>query len=118
MDDELETVRFAIAIGADYAQFGILSPLPGTPLYDLAAEKGWLHEAPARGPAERGSRRPVILDGYWTIERLDEIARRAHRMFYFRPGYVARRVARAGSLAEIKAGARQAARLLGWMRRK
>lgn len=115
MEDELKTVRFAVEIGADYAQFGILSPLPGTPLYDLAAEKGWLHEAPARGPAERGSRRPVILDGYWTIERLDEIARRAHRMFYFRPGYLARRVLRAGSWAEVKAGARQAAKLLGWM---
>lgn len=116
VEDEVKTARFAIEIGADYAQFGILSPLPGTPLYDLAKEKGWLAEAPARGPAERGTRRPVIIDGYWTIERLDDIARRAHRMFYFRPGYLARRVLRAGSFGEIKAGARQAARLLGWMK--
>ncbi|MCK7522441.1 MAG: hypothetical protein MZV64_34575 [Ignavibacteriales bacterium] len=46
MEDELETARFAIGIGADYAQFGILLTSPGTALYELAAEKGWLHGGP------------------------------------------------------------------------
>jgi len=114
MADELETVRLAIDLGADYAQFGILSPLPGTPLDDYARERGWASAAPARGPAERGSRRPVILDGYWTLARLDEISRRAHRAFYFRPAYVWKRLRKTGSPRELWAGARQAARLWRW----
>jgi radical SAM superfamily enzyme YgiQ (UPF0313 family) len=114
IEDEMRTVRLAIDLKADYAQFGVISPFPGTPLYDLGSEKGWVHDLPARGPAERGGRRPVLLDGYWTLERLDEIVRRAHRTFYFRPGYLVERLANVRSADEVIAGATQAMRLAGW----
>lgn len=112
-EDELETIRLAIELGADYAQFGVLSPFPGTPLQETAMARGWLHELPARGPAERG-RRPVILDGYWTLPRLDEIVRQAHRRFYFRPGYLLKRLARLNSPGELLALSGQGLRLAGW----
>jgi len=113
IEEERETVRFAVSLGADFAQFGVLSPFPGTELYELAREKGWLSEAPARGPAERGSRRPVILDGYWTLDKLDRMVREAHRRFYFRAGYLARRLLRVRSAGEFAAMLGQGIRL-GW----
>ncbi len=115
LDEEMETVRFAIELGADYAQFGVLTPFPGTPLYQQALEKGWVHEMPARGPAELGERRQVLLDGYWTMERLDHVVRTAHRKFYFRPGYLIKRIKNVRSARELAAAAAQAARLAVWM---
>ncbi len=114
MEDEMETARLAVETGADYAQFGLLSPFPGTSLHEWANERGYVHEVEARGPAERGNRRAVVLDDYWTLERLDEIVRRAHRVFYGRPGYVLKRLTNVSSPAELFEGAAQAARLAKW----
>ncbi|HUT53225.1 MAG TPA: radical SAM protein [bacterium] len=113
MEDEMETVRLAIELRADYAQFGVLSAFPGTPLYDYAMERGWVREAPARGPAERG-RRAVIMDGYWTMERIDKAARDAHRKFYFRPRYLIQRFKGLRSFSGWMDGAMQGGRLLSW----
>lgn len=117
-EDELETIKLAIDIGADYAQFGVLSPLPGTELHRLALQKGWIKELPARGPAERGSRRPVILDGYWTIERLDRLLRTAHRRFYFRPRYLWQRLHDLRAPRELCAQAGQGIKLARWYLKK
>lgn len=117
IEDEMETVRLAVSLQADYAQFGVLSPFRGTELYEYAMEKGWVHELPARGPAESGSRRPVILDGYWTLSRLDRMTRIAHRAFYFRPGYLVRKLLSVRSAGELIAGARQGIKLAAWWAR-
>ncbi len=114
IEDEMETVKLAISMKADYAQFGVLSPFPGTELYKWADERGWVKRAPALGPAEMGQGRPFIMDGYWTPERLDQAARMAHRAFYFRPGYVASRLMKVKSAGELFEGARKGAALFGW----
>jgi len=114
IEDELETARFAVDLKADYAQFGVLSPFPGTDLYETARERGWIRQAKARGPAEIGSRRPLIMDGYWDLERIDRVTRDAHRIFYFRPGYVWGRLTKLKSPGALKAAFLQAAGLAGW----
>ncbi|MFO8058997.1 MAG: radical SAM protein [bacterium] len=114
MEDEMETVRLAIELDADYAQFGTLSPFPGTPLYDYASSQGWVQESRSVGPAERGECRPFISDGYWTPERLEHIMKKAHQRFYFRPSYVLKRLKRISSLRELRTGALQAGRLAAW----
>lgn len=114
IEDEMATIRFAIELGADYAQFGTLSPFPGTSLYQYAQERGWLGQAQARGPAERGQR-PLIFDGYWSLDRLDQITREAHRSFYFRPGYILKRLKRVKSIGEALTGAAQGIKLVSWL---
>jgi len=114
MEDGIKTAELAIELEADYAQFGLISPFPGTDLYEYAMEKGWVKEIEARGPAELGRRRPAILDGYWTPARLEKMAAMAHRKFYFRPRYLVKRMAGAGGARELVAGAVQAARLAAW----
>jgi radical SAM superfamily enzyme YgiQ (UPF0313 family) len=114
MEDEMETVRLARELDCDYAQFGTLSPFPGTPLYDYAFSRGWIVERRATGPAERGERRPMLLDGYWTPERLDRMMKTAHRSFYFRGPYLLKRLKGLGSLSQLVTGIAQAGRLAGW----
>jgi radical SAM superfamily enzyme YgiQ (UPF0313 family) len=39
-----ETLKFALALGTDSAQFSIATPYPGTEFYRMAKENGWLIE--------------------------------------------------------------------------
>jgi len=112
--DELRTIRFAREIGADYAQFALLSPFPGTPLYQEAVAKGWYREGPALGLAEQGVRRPLLITAEWTEDKLKAIQRRAYTGFYFRSGYILGRLRRLRSPREFLSGARAALSLLGW----
>ncbi len=114
VEDEMETIRLATELDADYAQFGTLSPFPGTPLYEYASQKGWIIEGRAVGPAERGERRPLLRDGYWTPERLDRVMKTAHQRFYFRAPYILKRLKGIRSPSQLWTGISQAGRLLGW----
>lgn len=113
-EDELNTIRFAGEIQADYAQFALLSPFPGSPLYEEAVAKGWYREGPALGLAEQGERRPLLITPEWTEEKLKQIQRRAYTGFYLRPGYLFRRLRRLGSRRELAAALRAGLALLRW----
>ncbi|MBI5241032.1 MAG: radical SAM protein [Elusimicrobia bacterium] len=111
-EEELETVDFAVRLGLDYAQFASLSPFPGTPLYDLAQEKGWYKEGPGVAPEEYGDTRPLLITDYWTEARLKRIMNQAYRRFYLRPGYILKTALRPSGFLAL---ARSGLRLLGWM---
>jgi radical SAM superfamily enzyme YgiQ (UPF0313 family) len=111
-DEELQTVEFAVELGLDYAQFASLSPFPGTPLYDLAQEKGWYREGPGPAPEEYGDTRPLLITDYWTEERLRRIMSQAYRRFYFRPGYLLRTALNPRGFLNL---AKSGLRLLGWL---
>jgi len=101
-DDALNSVRFAIDIKADYAQFSVLSPLPGTRLYQEAKEKGWYHEIAAHNISDKDLLRPVLLSDNWDEEKLISIVREAHRKFYLRPSYMIRSLLRVRSLGVLR----------------
>lgn len=113
-DDAMETVRFACRYGVTWAQFSVLAPVPGTPLWGLAEEQGWYAEIDAKNPFDKDLRRPALLDGYWTEERLRGILRVAHRKFYLRPGYILRRIMDMGGVADLGRLARAGLRLMRW----
>lgn len=85
-----KTLRLAKEINPDYCDISYLTPFPGTRLYEMAQERGWL------------------LDNYDVLKlRVDECAmnatrmsdeelrrmfRRAYWSFYLRPGYIGRRI--------------------------
>ncbi|MFH1328817.1 MAG: radical SAM protein [Candidatus Bathyarchaeota archaeon] len=41
-DDVTKTINFAMKLKTDSAQFSMATPLPGTPFFKMAKEKGWL----------------------------------------------------------------------------
>lgn len=108
-DEAAATIRFAIEIQADYAQFSVLSPFPGTKLYEDAKTRGWYREIAAQNITDKDRIRPVVLSENWDEAKLITIVRDAHRMFYLRPSYVLRSLTRIRTLGEAGALAR-----LGW----
>lgn len=92
-EDVMENVRFAHRHGLTWAQFSVLSPTPGTKLFELAKRGGWYAEFSAMNPFDKDLRKPAIADGYWDEERLARALKKAHRSFYLNPRYLLRRLA-------------------------
>lgn len=105
--DSLETIRFAKSLPLDMAQFSILTPYPGSPLFDeLAANKEL-----DTGIREDGSidtsvwRRyasyicftdiePIWITGTLSLKELRNLQKRALREFYIRPSQIVRNLKR------------------------
>jgi len=93
-----KTVRFALELDTDYAQFNILTAYPGTELWNVAEKNGWLRvkdydysvsdftlEIPTVSNKE-------ILDIYKTV----------HRLYYIRPKVILRRILKIRSFDQLK----------------
>jgi len=91
-EQSLQTIELAKELNPDYAQFSILSPFKGTKLYAEAKAKGWYQEVEANNPFDKDQRRPVLLSENWSEETLRKILRQAHKKFYFRAGYILKRL--------------------------
>lgn len=77
-----ETARFARELKLDFAQFYTATPFPGSRLYEMARENGWL-EGEDWGRVEQGS---VVLNyPDFPAERIEYWRRKAYRDFYMRP---------------------------------
>ncbi len=106
-----ETLRYALSLGLDYAQFMRTIAKPGTDLHDMVVrETGsdpWREWVLGRRGEER-------LPSPWTELDEREIefwARIAYLCFYYRPSYIARAVLRFRSLDEVTRSIRSAVRM-------
>ena len=81
-----ETIEFAKELDCDLASFNIAVPALGTPLRDLALERGWLSEDALEFDASDSF--PVMETEEFTKEMAWEWRRRAVKEFYLRPSYV------------------------------
>jgi radical SAM superfamily enzyme YgiQ (UPF0313 family) len=113
-DQGLRTIAFAKELDPDYAQFSILSPYRGTRLYEEARAKGWYAEVEANNPFDKDQTRPVLLSKNWSGENLKEILRLAHKEFYFRPGYILKRLRGIRDLHQMRSLAGVGCGLLRW----
>ncbi len=113
-EDELGTIEFAKEIRPAYAQFSILSPTPGTRLYDNAIEMGWYREVDAQNPMDKDIKRPAIINENWDEDKLNKILREAHRRFYLSPWYIWERLKEIRSLREFIKNVRAGLRLMKW----
>ncbi len=92
IDDMKKTVDFAIKIKPSYAQFTVLTPYPGTPLFKYAVENNliedwnWEHYTTIQ---------PVMRGFHFTRKQLAKMLKYAYRKFYIRLGFI---------IQEIKAG--------------
>lgn len=99
----METIDFAIEIKADYAQFQLLTPYPGTELWDTAAQFG---DFDTHDLSKYTIWFPVFIPRGLTRADLLKAHRLAHRKFYFRAGYIIRRLKALRSWEDVKRNGR------------
>ncbi|MBI5427932.1 MAG: cobalamin B12-binding domain-containing protein [Nitrospinae bacterium] len=97
-----EMIRFAKDIEPDYAQFSITTPFPGTKLYDEIKQGKW-GRLTTEDYSEFHCWNVVFLpNGYKNKEEVWEMEREAFRSFYFRPGYIFKRILSIRSFEDIR----------------
>lgn len=96
-----ETIRFACDLDPDYANFHIATPFPGTQLYDIAREKGWLVTTDWSEYEEEGS--AVLRTEALTARDLVAAQKRAMRRFYLRPQRILKEIRSVKNLSQLKA---------------
>lgn len=95
-----ETIDFARSLDTDFAQFTMAVPFPGTPFHRLLDKRGQLLTKDWRQYEIYD--RPVFQTDDLTGSLVAEMYRKAHRQYYFRPGYVLRRLRRLRSLNDVR----------------
>ena len=109
-----ETIAFAKKLDADYVNFHIATPFPGTAFYEQAKANGWLLSTNWEDYEEEGS--AVISYPDLSAQDLVDAQKRAMRALYTSPSRIAKELLRIRGpkdfLAKAKAGLRML-RLLG-----
>lgn len=107
-------IDYAVSLRPDYGMFNILTPFPGTRLYQKGVEMGVVREAPWRAflEAPDPSFRPQVWDQHLAAEELEDLLRLAWRRFYARPDVVWNTVRRTSNPAHLARKARAGLGLL------
>ncbi len=79
--DILNTIKFAKTCGIDYAQFTVMTPYPGTEVYEIAQKEGLLEELDWR---KYTTIQPVMKTRYLEREDLARLMDEAYKSFYLR----------------------------------
>lgn len=105
-EDMKETLKFALKLNPDYAQFSILTPYPGTDIYQEAKEKNLLL---TENFDDYTAGKPVIKNFYLSPEEITKFLRFCYLRFYLRPSFIIREV-RKGNLRVVIETMRRALR--------
>ncbi len=97
VEDMKKTVDFAIKLDPDYAQFTVLTPYPGTPLYRFAERFGLIVD---RNWEHYTTIKPVMRGFNFTVKDLSKMLKYAYRKFYLRLRFIWRELW-AGRLRDI-----------------
>jgi radical SAM superfamily enzyme YgiQ (UPF0313 family) len=117
-EEEFRTYRLARKLMedgyADTLQSTLLMPYPGSTLYEMALEKGWLRFSP--GEWERWDMsEPVLKGGNMSPEEVKRLCDETYRLF-LSPKYVLRRLLSIRSFADLKFSFRGTRKILGHIR--
>jgi radical SAM superfamily enzyme YgiQ (UPF0313 family) len=83
-----QTIKFVEKISPDEVGFyNVATPFPGTPLYDLTKEKGWIKVTDFD---KYDTTKPVIETPMLSMKELRQIREQAFLRFYTRPQYILR----------------------------
>ncbi len=88
-DDALKTIEFAIELNPDLVNFHAITPFPGTPLHDRAAEFGTV-SGDLRDFTYQGA---AFVPHSMTRDQILQARQLAFRRFYSRPSFLLRRLA-------------------------
>ncbi len=93
-----ETIKFALKLDPDYAQFSFATPYPGTDLYKKAKHFGTLN----KNLSQFNVWHPVFIPwGYKNKKEAIKIQKKAFHKFYIRPRYIIKRIKKIRSFADI-----------------
>jgi radical SAM superfamily enzyme YgiQ (UPF0313 family) len=99
-----ETINFIKELNPGDVGFYIATPYPGTPLYDLVKQSGWLKTTDFN---HYDTATPTFETPFVSMEKLREIRYKALQQFYLRPGYVLEMLRRGGiyGISSVKTSA-------------
>jgi len=117
-EEEFQTYQLAKKLMedgyADTLQSTLLMPYPGSRLYEMAVENGWLRYSP--GEWERWDMsEPVLKGGDMSPEEVKRLCDETYRLF-LSPKYVLRRLLSIRSFADLKFSFRGTRKILGHIR--
>ena len=113
-EDVLDTIHYSIRLNPDFVMYNLLTPFPGTTLYDEGLRDGvldldpWLHFM--RQPEE--GFKAQVWDEHFSREELRELLDLAWKRFYWRPDFVVRNLFQVRNLSDFKRKASAGLRLL------
>jgi len=81
-EEMMKTLRFSIELNPDYAQFSLLTPYPGTEIYEELKEKGLLL---SEDYDEFTAVNPVLKNENLSSEELSSMLKECYLKFYLRP---------------------------------
>ncbi len=113
-EDVLDTIDYSIQLNPDFVMYNILTPFPGTTLYDEGVRDGVLDIEPwwrfMREPTE--AFKAQVWDEHFSRDELRDLLNTAYRRFYWRPRFVARNLLQIRNLADFRRKATAGLRLL------
>lgn len=112
-EDIKKTISFAISLDPDYVQFAITTPYPGTDLYLLGLKNGILKEDVWQKFAVQPTKGffPQVVNEHLTLDELKKLLDLAYRKFYFRPGYIVKKLLTIQSPSDLLFKMRAAAKI-------
>ena len=98
-----KTIKFAIKLNPDYASFGLVTPFPGTPLFDYAINKNLIKFDKNQDYIFKSLfNDPILLTKNFTKKELVNTLRWAYLRFYFRLGYILKKLSKIRSVGDFK----------------
>ncbi|RLG36210.1 MAG: B12-binding domain-containing radical SAM protein [Candidatus Alkanophagales archaeon] len=88
-EDIKQTLKLAIKLDPDYAQFSILTPYPGTSIYEEAKRNGMLL---TENYDEYTAGRPVLKNFHMSPDEIMRLLKYCYVRFYLRPAFILREI--------------------------
>jgi len=86
-EDMVRTIEFACRPNFDFVTFSILTPYPGTKLFDIALKEGYLENYDKNDYSNQiGMVTALLKHPTMTADEIQKLFKFAYRRFYFRPG--------------------------------
>lgn len=115
LEDIETTFKVTRRLAPDYVHMTVLTPFPGTLVYNWALERGVVKSDVwrefARDP--RGDFDPPHWGEFFTRDELNALLIRGYKQFYMRPAYIVRRLAKLRSWSEFKRKAKAGLKVFG-----
>lgn len=99
-----DTLRRAKKLGVDQVMFNIVSPFPGTELYDLAKKNGWIESGEYR-PTDV-QRESILNYPHLSAREMERLLFRSNLSFFLRPSFVWKHLRRFRSWGEFYSAAK------------
>ncbi len=110
-----QTIEFAKKLPLDYAQFSVLTPVPGAEVYEQAKRGDGLKSYAKHWDDYVFHGMPIIETPSLKREEIDELRRKAYREFFLRPKYFAYKILKY-DIRDLLYDARAAMGIVGMMR--